>query len=165
MQPVIYPGSFDPITYGHLDIIKRVCGIFDDLYIVVMNNSKKTYTFTVEERIDMIQKSTEGIGKNITVEAHGGLLVDYCRLKNTYTIARGIRAITDFDYEYQLAHINRKLNEKIEYLLFVSDIKYSCVSSSLANEIALYGGDASLLVPEYVEKKLNEKYSSGGHVL
>ena len=158
MKTVFYPGSFDPITNGHLDIIQRATNIFDSIRIVVMHNSKKKYVFTADERIEMIEESLGSLRDEIVVEKHDGLLVEYCRKNEIYTAVRGIRALTDFDFEFQMALTNRQMDDRVESVLFVTNINYSYVSSSLVNEIASYKGDVSFLVPKPVEIKLKEKY-------
>ena len=158
MKTVFYPGSFDPITNGHLDIIQRATKIFDRMRIVVMHNSKKKYVFSADERIKMIEDSLGDLKDEIVVEKHDGLLVDYCRHNEIYTAVRGLRALTDFDYEFQMALTNRQMDDRVESVLFVTNINYSYVSSSLVNEIASYKGDVSFLVPKPVEIMLKEKY-------
>ncbi len=159
MKKAIYAGSFDPITKGHLDIIKRSSGVFDKIYVVIMENPKKDYFFSVKERIKLIEGALVGISDKVVIEVHEGLMADYCKNKDIYTLIRGIRVVTDFDYEFQMATINRNLNEKIESVLFVASTEYSYVSSSMVKEIAYFGGDISGIVPPNVEEALKNKYS------
>ena len=158
MNTVFYPGSFDPITNGHLDIIHRATKIFDSLRIVVMHNAKKKYVFDLQERVKMIEDSIGELNDTVKVETHDGLLVDYCKRTEVFTAIRGLRALTDFDYEFQMALTNRQMDDRVESVLFVTNINYSYVSSSLVKEIASYNGDISFLVPKPVEIMLKEKY-------
>lgn len=157
----IYPGSFDPITNGHLDIIKRSVKLFDELVVVVMENDHKSRVFSPEERIDMIRETTKDLDSKICVDYYAGLIVDYCNIKNIYTIVRGLRALSDFDFEFQFALTNRKLNEKVDCVMLMTSGEYSYVSSSTVRIIAAHGGDTSFMVPKYVEKKLKENYQKG----
>lgn len=156
MKAAIYAGSFDPITNGHLDIIERSAKVFDRIHIVSMINSEKKYTFTTEERLELIRKSTIHCNR-IEIESYQGLLADYCKEKGIYTLVRGLRALTDFDYEFQMATINRKIDESIESVLFVASNKYSYISSSVVKELASYNADISQMVPRAVAKALTEK--------
>ena len=158
MNKVIYAGSFDPITNGHIDIIKRASKLFDVVDVVIMNNAKKKSLFDVEERKAMIEQALEDIKDSVVVNSHDGLLVDYCAKVEVYTLVRGLRALTDFDYEFQMAITNKKLNAEVEAVLLVSDVNFSYISSSLVKEIAGYHGDVSSMVPENVERKLQEKF-------
>lgn len=153
-----YPGSFDPVTKGHLDIVDRVINVFGSLNIVVMHNSRKQYLFTPEERAVMIRDATAQYGGLIDVQIHDGMLVDYCIKTGIYTTIRGIRALTDFDYEFQMALTNRRFNERVESVLFVTNANYTYVSSSLVKEIASYHADVSFLVPPNVQRCLEEKF-------
>ncbi len=157
----IYPGSFDPITNGHLDIIKRSVKLFDELVVVVMENDGKFRTFSPEERIDMIQHTVKDIDAKISVDYYAGLIVDYCTMKNIYTIVRGLRALSDFDFEFQFALTNRKLNDKIDCVFLMTSGEYSYVSSSTVRTIAANAGDTSFMVTDYVGKKLKEKFRKG----
>ena len=154
----IYPGSFDPITNGHIDILERGIQLFDNVKIVVMDNIDKSGAFSVDERIEMITRSTQHLKGNIIIDSYYGLLVDYCKKENISTVLRGLRALTDFDYEFQMALTNRRLNNEIESVLLVASNEYSYVSSSMVRQIASFGGDVSFMVPENVEIKLREKY-------
>lgn len=158
MKVGIYPGSFDPITLGHLDIITRSSKVVDKLIIGVLNNSAKKALFTPDERVDMIKRVTEEI-PNVEVESFSGLLVDYAKMKNVNVIVRGLRAITDFEYELQIAQANHKANPEIDTIFFTTNVEYSYVSSSIAKEFASYGSDVSQIVPPLVIEKLNEKFN------
>lgn len=153
----VVPGSFDPITMGHLDIIKRASKIFDEVKVVVMNNSSKNPLFNVEERIALISEVTSAI-PNATVDSFGGLLIDYAVEVKANAIIRGLRAVSDFEYEMQITSMNRFLNEDIETLFMVSNNQYSFLSSSIVKEVAKYSGNISGLVPEAVEKALKKKF-------
>ncbi|MBD1380967.1 pantetheine-phosphate adenylyltransferase [Metabacillus arenae] len=154
----VCPGSFDPITYGHLDIIKRGAKVFDKVYICVLNNSSKNPLFTVDERCDLIKQVTSSI-PNVEVEMFKGLLVDYAQSKNASAILRGLRAVSDFEYEMQITSMNRVLDEKIETFFMMTNNQYSFLSSSIVKEIAKYHGEISELVPYEVETALREKYA------
>jgi pantetheine-phosphate adenylyltransferase len=158
----LYPGSFDPITNGHLDIIERSIKIFDQVYVAVVQNPNKKTNFSVSDRIQMIQDATKKMSSHITVGHYEGLLVNLCEKEKIYTVIRGLRALTDFDYEFQMALTNRLLNNKVDSVLFVTSNRYSYVSSSLVNEIASYGGDVSRMVPASVNQKLIQKYNVPG---
>lgn len=153
----VVPGSFDPITMGHLDIIKRASKIFDEVKVVVMNNSSKNPLFNVEERKALIAEVTASI-PNVKVESFGGLLIDYAVEVEANAIVRGLRAVSDFEYEMQITSMNRFLNENIETLFMVSNNQYSFLSSSIVKEVAKYSGNISGLVPEAVEKALKQKF-------
>ncbi|WP_422123615.1 pantetheine-phosphate adenylyltransferase [Planococcus sp. X10-3] len=153
----VVPGSFDPITMGHLDIIKRAAKIFDEVKVVVMNNSSKNPLFDLEERIALIAEVTESI-PNVNVDSFGGLLIDYALEVEANAIIRGLRAVSDFEYEMQITSMNRFLNEDIETLFMISNNQYSFLSSSIVKEVAKYHGNITGLVPEPVEKALKEKF-------
>ena len=150
----IYPGSFDPVTNGHIDIIKRAVKIFGKIRVVLMVNSEKKYLFSEDERIEMLKEALRHEGENVEFDSYNGLLVDYCRENDVYTIIRGLRAMSDFDYEFQMALTNRSLNEKVESVLLVTNSSYTYLSSSIVKELAGYGADISPIVPPNVEKKL-----------
>lgn len=154
----ICPGSFDPITNGHLDIIQRGAQIFDEVIVAVFNNQTKSPLFTLEERIYLIEQSVQSI-PNVRVDASDGLLINYCQQKNAQVILRGLRAVSDFEYEMQITSMNRKLDAKIETFFMMTNTKYSYLSSSIVKEVAKYGGCIKGLVPEIVEKALIEKFS------
>lgn len=153
----VVPGSFDPITMGHLDIIKRASKIFDEVKVVVMNNSSKNPLFDIDERIALISEVTESI-PNATVDSFGGLLIDYAVEVNANAIIRGLRAVSDFEYEMQITSMNRFLNENIETLFMISNNQYSFLSSSIVKEVAKYKGEITGLVPVPVEEALKKKF-------
>ena len=155
----ISSGSFDPITLGHLDIIKRGAKVFDEVYVVVLNNSSKKPFFSVEERLDLIQEATKDI-PNVKVDSHSGLLVEYEKTRNANAILRGLRAVSDFEYEMQITSMNRKLDENIETFFIMTNNQYSFLSSSIVKEVARYGGSVVDLVPPIVERALKEKFQT-----
>ncbi|MDI7741554.1 pantetheine-phosphate adenylyltransferase [Lysinibacillus fusiformis] len=154
----VVPGSFDPITNGHLDIIKRAAGVFDIIYVAVLNNSSKKPLFSIDERIDLISEVTKDI-PNIRIESSSGLLIEYARAKNAKAIVRGLRAISDFEYEMQITSMNKFLDESIETFFIMTKNQYSFLSSSIVKEVAQYGGTVTGLVPELVEKALLQKFN------
>lgn len=154
----VVPGSFDPITNGHLDIIKRAADVFDIVYVAVLNNSAKNPLFSIEERIKLIEEVTKDID-NIRIESSSGLLIDYARSKNAKAVVRGLRAVSDFEYEMQITSMNRFLDESIETFFIMTKNKYAFLSSSIVKEVAKYGGKVSGLVPEVVEIALREKFN------
>ncbi|MFE4811049.1 pantetheine-phosphate adenylyltransferase [Peribacillus simplex] len=153
----ICPGSFDPITFGHLDIIQRGANVFDEVYVVIVNNSAKNSLFTVEERLELITEATAHM-PNVKVDFYQGLTVDYAESVSANAIIRGLRATSDFEYEMQGTSMNRFLNNKIESFFIMTKNQYSFLSSSIVKEVAKYGGDISGLVPSVVEKALAKKY-------
>lgn len=155
----ISSGSFDPITLGHLDIIKRGAKVFDEVYVVVLNNSSKKPLFSVEERLDLIREATKDI-PNVKVDSHSGLLVEYAKMRNANAILRGLRAVSDFEYEMQITSMNRKLDENIETFFIMTNNQYSFLSSSIVKEVARYGGSVVDLVPPVVERALKEKFQT-----
>lgn len=157
MRIGIYPGSFDPVTIGHLDIIKRSAKLVDKLIIGVLNNSKKTPVFSAKERKQMIETVTKDI-PNVEVEAFHGLLVDFAKLKNADVIFRGLRAVSDFEYELQIAQLNRNLNQEVDTVFLATSVEYAYLSSSSVREIAAYQGDISSLVPEELVSIVEERY-------
>ena len=158
MKISIYPGSFDPITNGHIDIIERAAKLSDKLIVAVLNNSDKKPLFSVNERLEMIKDAIKDI-KNVEVDSFEGLTVDYCKKKNASIMIRGLRAVTDFEYELQLAHTNRELNNEVDTVFLLADMNYSYLSSSAVRQVSEYGGDVSKFVTAFVEEKLKEKYS------
>lgn len=158
MKAAIYPGSFDPVTFGHLDVIKRAAQIFDELTVSVLNNKLKTPLFSVEERVNILKEATKDIS-NIKVESFSGLLVDYAKSCNIQVVIRGLRAITDFEYELQNAQTNAKLsNGSLDTIFLTTSLEYAYLSSSSVKEIASFHGDISMCVPEFVAKLVYEKY-------
>ena len=153
----VYPGSFDPLTNGHLDLIERSLRIFDELIVAVVINPAKTALFTDAERMDMIREATRGL-RHIDIIVFEGLLVDFVAKVGAGAIVRGIRAVSDFEYEFQMALMNRKLREDIETVFLMPHEAYSYISSRLIKEVAGYGGTVTGLVPPGVEKRLNEKF-------
>lgn len=152
----IYPGSFDPVTNGHLDLIERGSLIFDQLIVAVLHNADKDPLFSMDERIAMLKEFTSHID-NVRIDTFGGLLVDYARQVNARAILRGIRAISDYEYELQMALMNRKLNPELETVFMMPAVSYSYVSSRLVKEIARLNGSVTGLVPEAVEERLRNK--------
>lgn len=160
MKIGIYPGSFDPVTNGHLDVIKRSAQLVDTLVVGILQNPNKKALFSVEERIYLLQESCKDI-PNLKIEAFSGLLVDFAKEQNADLIIRGLRALTDFEYELQMAQINKNLGAHIETIFLVTDVKYSFLSSSAIKEVAEFGGDVSKFVPPIVEDMVVKKYSGG----
>ena len=154
----IYPGSFDPITSGHVDIIKRGIRMFDEIIILVANNPHKATLFTVEERIEMIRDACREI-KGVRVDSHYGLLVDYLKTSGASIILRGMRALSDFEYEFQMALMNRRQTREIETVFLMSGFKWFYTSSSIIKEVASLGGSVKALVPDNVNQKLMEKFN------
>jgi len=155
----IYPGSFDPLTLGHYDIIERANNIVDELYIVVLRNINKESFFTVEERIDMLQETLKNFSK-IKIESSSKLMADYFKLKQADYVIRGLRAVSDFEYELQMALTNRSLEPKLETIFLMPSQQYIFLSSSVVKDIVKHHGDVSKFVPTYVNKKLIEKMQS-----
>ncbi|MFH1577029.1 MAG: pantetheine-phosphate adenylyltransferase [Candidatus Margulisiibacteriota bacterium] len=153
MKVAIYPGSFDPVTNGHVDVIERAAKLFDKVIVAVIRNPEKKPRFSLEERVEMLQRSLVN-DPSVDVESFDGLLVDYAKKKKANIIVRGLRAVSDFDYEFQMALTNRKMAQEIETLFFMTDYKYSYLSSSFVKQIALFKGDVSELVPAPVAAKL-----------
>ena len=158
MLRAIYPGSFDPVTVGHVDIIKRSAAITDELIVGVLQNNKKSPLFSVEERVKMLVEVTKDI-KNVKVVPFEGLLIDFAKEMDAKVIVRGLRAVTDFEYELQMAQTNRKLDSEIETLFLTTSLEYSYLSSSTVKEIAGFGGNVGQFVPEFVADKIKEKRS------
>ncbi|MBF0522828.1 MAG: pantetheine-phosphate adenylyltransferase [Candidatus Omnitrophica bacterium] len=152
----IYPGTFDPLTYGHLDVIKRACHIYDKVIVAVAKDSRKKLLFSWEDRVEMVQQSTKGI-KNLKVEVFSGLVIEFAKKNNVNVLIRGLRMISDFEYELQMALTNRRLDGSIETIFLMPSEGYSFLSSSLIKEALQLGADISSFVPKVVEKKLKEK--------
>ena len=156
MVRAIYPGSFDPVTYGHLDIIKRSANIVDELVVGVLYNKAKIPLFSVEERVKMLGEATKELD-NVKIIPFEGLLIDFAREMDAKVIVRGLRAITDFEYELQMAQTNRKLSPEVETLFMTTGLEYSYLSSTTVKEVASFGGDISQFVPEFVADQVTEK--------
>lgn len=156
-KPVVVPGSFDPLTNGHLDIIKRSAAVFEDVIVVIANNSTKKSLFTIEERKQLIQDVTSDI-LNVRVLTSNGLLIDFAKSVGAAAIVRGLRAVSDFEYEMQITSMNRVLDSSIETFFIMTNNQYSFLSSSIVKEVAKYGGEISELVPKQVEIALKEKF-------
>ena len=154
----VYPGSFDPITNGHVDIICRSSKIFDKVIVAVAKNYQKSHLFTPDERMDIIKEVFKNNQKVIT-DSFEGLLVDYLNKIKVYVIIRGLRAVSDFEFEFQLAQINRKLNKNVETIYMMATEENLYISSRIVKEIAMLNGDVSSLVPSLVQKKLKEKFN------
>lgn len=158
MKRAVYPGSFDPVTYGHLDIIRRAADIFDVLIVSVLNNKAKTPLFSVEERVKILEEATKDL-PNVQIDSFSGLLIDYARENDLHVAVRGLRAITDFEYELQIAQTNRKFsNEELDTVFLTTSLEYAYLSSSTVKEIASFGGDISQCVPEFVAEMIYKKY-------
>jgi len=154
---VIYPGSFDPITNGHLSILRRALTIFDSITVAIASNPRKKTLFTLEERVEMIRESIKNDGR-VFVDSFSGLLVDYVVSKKTNIILRGMRALSDFEYEFQMSLMNRKLNRNIQTIFLMTDYKWLYTSSTIIKEAASFGGTIKGLVPDLVCQKLKEKF-------
>lgn len=157
MKIFIYPGSFDPITLGHIDIIERASKITDKLIVAILINSEKKSLFSIDEKMEMINESVKHI-KNVEICYFDGLLVDFARRKNADTIVRGLRAVTDFEYELQMAQTNRKLYDKIDTIFLLTNLEYSYLSSSVVKQVAEMKGDISDFVTPFVKEKVLLKY-------
>ena len=156
MIRAIYPGSFDPVTLGHLDIIRRASRTVNELIVGVLNNGGKTPLFTAEERVEMLREVTKDI-PNVKVMAFSGLLVDFARHTDSTVVVRGLRAISDFDYELQMAQTNRKMNPHVDTMFLATSLEYAYLSSSTVKEVAFFDGDISEFVPEPVVEKVRER--------
>ena len=153
----VYPGTFDPITNGHIDLVERSLGIFDEVIIALAPNPKKIPLFTIEERIEMIKAATKGL-ENVKTDVFNGLLVNYAKKKKAKAIIRGLRAVSDFEYEFQMALMNRRLDSMIETVFLMPSEEYSYLTSTIIKEIAAFKGSVKGLVPKIVEDKLKEKF-------
>ncbi|MBO5303573.1 MAG: pantetheine-phosphate adenylyltransferase [Lachnospiraceae bacterium] len=158
MKKAIYPGSFDPVTFGHQDMIIRSAAIVDELIVGVLNNSAKNSLFSVDERVSMLKELTKDI-PNVTVDSFDGLLVDYMRERGATLIVRGLRAVTDFEYELQIAQTNHVENPAVETIFLTTNLQYSYLSSSVVREFAAYGGDISKFVPPQFIDRIYAKYN------
>lgn len=155
----VYPGSFDPVTYGHLDIVERASKLFDRLYVAVLRNPAKQPCFTVEERVEMLREATSSFA-NVVCESYAGLAAEYARKRGAQAIVRGLRAVSDFEAEFKMAAMNRHLEPHIETVFMVPAGKYTFVSSSVIREVAALGGDIRELVPPVVYQRLRERFTS-----
>lgn len=156
----VYPGSFDPITNGHIDVIKRASKVFDHLIVAVLVNDSKKSMFSLDERLDILKHSIENLD-NVSFDSFSGLLVDYCKEKQLSAIVRGLRAISDFEFELQMAQMNRQLYDETETVFFTTSEQYSYLSSSLVKEVAKFGGKIDGLIPDYAIMKMKQKLSRG----
>ena len=161
MRTAIYPGSFDPVTYGHIDLIKRSAKMVDKLIIGVLSNSSKTPLFSVEERVNMLKEVTKDI-PNVEVTSFAGLLIDFADACNAKIIVRGLRAVTDFEYELQMSQTNHKLEPSVETVFLTTSLEYSYLSSTIVKEVAFYHGDISKFVPDVVRERIREKMNQKG---
>jgi pantetheine-phosphate adenylyltransferase len=155
-RKAVYPGTFDPVTYGHLDVIKRAAALYDEVFVAVAHSEEKSPLFSVEERVTMMREAVREYD-NVSVEDFDRLVVDYALSKSAEVVLRGLRMISDFEYEFQMALTNRKINSKIETVFMMPNEAYSYVSSKLIKEVVRLGADVSEFVPKNVEKKLKEK--------
>ena len=156
----VYPGSFDPITNGHLDVIQRAAAIFDQVIISVANNPEKHPMFTTRQRLELAEAAVKHM-PNVVVDQFQGLLVEYCRRKGATVVVRGVRAVSDFEFEFQMALVNRKLEPKVETIFLMPKDEYTFISSRLVKEIAGLGGDVSDFVPPVVQEALKQKLAGG----
>jgi pantetheine-phosphate adenylyltransferase len=162
MKRAIYPGSFDPVTYGHIDIIERAADIFDELNVAVLNNKAKTTPlFSADERVNILKEVLADLD-NVKVVSFEGLLVDLAKEIDAGVIVRGLRAVTDFEYELQLAQTNNVLNNEVDTIFLTTSLEYAYLSSSTVKEVASFGGDISKFVPPFVEKMIYDKFSQKG---
>lgn len=152
----IYPGSFDPVTKGHLDIIERSAKMVDELIVAVLNNNSKSPLFSVEERVNMLKEVTKHIA-NVKIDSFSGLLVDFAKQSDASVIIRGLRAVTDFEYELQMSQTNRIMDKNIDTIFLTTSLEYAYLSSSIVKEVAFCGGNIEKFVPQYVVKKVDEK--------
>lgn len=158
MKKAVYPGSFDPVTYGHMDIIRRAASIFDELTVCVLNNKEKKPLFSVEERVKILEEAVKDL-PNVKVDSFSGLLIDYTKKNDIPVSIRGLRAVTDFEYELQIAQTNRALSkEQLDTMFFTTSLEYAYLSSSSVKEIASFGGNIDMCVPDFVAKLIYEKY-------
>ncbi|HEX6989861.1 MAG TPA: pantetheine-phosphate adenylyltransferase [Bacillota bacterium] len=161
MSVAAYPGSFDPVTNGHLDIIRRSARIFDRVIVALFVNLEKSPMFSAEERLAMVREVTADL-ENVTVESSDGLLVDFCRRRGVDVVVRGLRAISDFDYEFQMAQMNKELDERVETVFMMTRTEHLFLSSSIIKEIARLGGDVRRFVPSAVHRRLVARFEAAG---
>lgn len=154
----IYPGSFDPVTFGHLDVVKRASEMFDEIVVAVLNNHGKTPLFSINERVKMMKEATKDI-PNVRVEAYSGLTMEFAKQQDIHILIRGLRAITDFEYELQIAQTNRKMSGgQLDSVFLTTSLEYAYLSSTIVKEIASYGGDISQCVPDFVVDSIYNKF-------
>ena len=158
MRTAVYPGTFDPVTNGHIDVIERALKLFDKLYIVVGDNPQKAPTFTTEERVSMLKEALKKYNNRIEIEHFDGLLLNFVKKKNSNVVIRGLRAISDFEFEFSRALISRELANDVETIFLMTKDDFAFLSSSIIKEIAMFNGPVKGFVPEIVEKKLREKF-------
>ena len=158
MRTAVYPGTFDPVTNGHIDVIERALKLFDKVYILVGENPQKIATFSPDERVEMLNQSLKRHNSRIEIEHFNGLLLDYVKKKKSNVIIRGLRAISDFEFEFQRAQFNREFAKDVETIFLMTKDDYAFLSSSIVKEIAMFNGSVKGFVPEVVEKKLREKF-------
>ena len=156
MNKAIYPGSFDPVTFGHIDVAKRAAAMFDELVVAVLDNKAKSPLFLVDERVRILNEVFKDFS-NIKVTSYEGLLVDFAKKNQAGVIVRGLRAVTDFEYELQMAQTNRELSNKVDTIFLTTSLEYSYLSSSTVKEVASYGGDISKFVPDFIAKLTYDK--------
>ena len=159
MKRAIYPGSFDPVTYGHIDIIERSSKLVDELVVAVLNNSAKNALFSIDERVSMIKSEVAHL-PNVRVDCFDGLTVDFAKMIKADMIVRGLRAVTDFDYEIQIAQTNYAINPDVDTIFLTTSVKYSYVSSTIVKEVAKYGGDISKFVPPSIKEAVLKKFEN-----
>lgn len=158
MKHAVYPGSFDPITLGHMDVIERAAKMFDTITVAVLNNKAKSPLFSTEERVKILREATSHI-KNVKIDSFSGLVIDYCREKGIHVVIRGLRAITDFEYELQMAQTNRKLShDEVDTVFLTTSLEYAYLSSSSVKEIASFNGDISQCVPDFLVERIYDKF-------
>ena len=156
-RKAVYPGSFDPLTNGHIDIIKRAAKLYDEISVAVLINTNKKELFSIEERVKLIENEIKDL-PNVRVDSFHGLLVNYCEANEIGVIIRGLRAVSDYEYEMQIAQMNRSLSQAVETVFLMTNTKYSFLSSSIVKEVARFGGNIAEIVPRPVAEKLKEKY-------
>ena len=156
-RKAVYPGSFDPLTNGHIDIIKRAAKLYDEISVAVLINTNKKELFSIEERVKLIENEIKDL-PNVRVDSFHGLLVDYCEANEIGVIIRGLRAVSDYEYEMQIAQMNRSLSQAVETVFLMTNTKYSFLSSSIVKEVSRFGGNIAEIVPRPVAEKLKEKY-------
>ena len=159
MKTAVYPGTFDPVTYGHLDVILRASKLFDCVIVGVLHNSSKSPLFSVEERVNILEKATKDM-ENVEIKAFKGLSVNFARENHAQVIVRGLRAVTDFEFELQMAQTNRVLEPEVDTTFLITSLEYAYLSSTVVKEVAAFGGDIHKFVPDFVEKEIRAKYAA-----